>query len=63
MGVCAGIAEHLGVDPVLVRLIYILLTLASGIGPGILVYIIAMFVIPEAPLITPSASVDDTSAV
>lgn len=54
-GVCGGIAEHLAVDPVLVRLIFILLTFATGLGPGILIYIIAWAIIPESPLITPSA--------
>jgi phage shock protein C len=55
-GVCGGIAEHLSVDPVLVRLIFILLTFATGLGPGILIYIIAWAIIPESPLITPSTS-------
>src|SRR3954454_16552094 len=35
-GVCAGIAEELGVDPTLVRLIFALLALAGG--AGILLY-------------------------
>ena len=46
-GVCGGVAKHLNVDPVLVRLIYILLTFATGLGPGVVVYLIAWLVIPE----------------
>lgn len=67
-GVCGGIAKHLDVDPVLVRLIYILLTFATGLGPGLIVYIIAWVVIPAEPEITFSTPVEpepahDTSAV
>lgn len=42
-GVCGGLGEYLGVDPTLVRLLYIF----SGIG--FFVYIIMALVIPEAP--------------
>jgi len=45
-GVCAGIADHFEVDPVLIRLIWIFLTLIS-VGAGILAYIIAWIVIPK----------------
>lgn len=31
-GVCAGLAEHLGLDPLVVRLAFVLLTVTSGIG-------------------------------
>lgn len=43
-GVCAGIAEYLGVDPTVVRLIWAALGLT---GTGILLYIIAALVMPE----------------
>jgi phage shock protein C len=46
-GVCAGIGEHLGVDPNLVRLIAVLLLLLSG-GAVILVYIVFLFALPVA---------------
>ncbi len=45
-GVCGGIAVHLNVDPVLVRLVYILLTFGTGLGPGLIVYFIAWIIIP-----------------
>ncbi|MDB5195609.1 MAG: DNA-binding transcriptional activator PspC [Parcubacteria group bacterium] len=48
-GVCGGIADHLDVDPVLVRLVSILLTFATGLGPGIIMYLIAWAIIPEGP--------------
>ncbi|OFW67446.1 MAG: hypothetical protein A2Z12_03315 [Actinobacteria bacterium RBG_16_68_21] len=44
-GVAGGIAEHLGVDPVLIRLAFVALAFA---GVGILLYVIGWIVIPEA---------------
>lgn len=47
-GVCGGVGEYLGIDPTIVRLIWILITLCAG--AGILFYIIAAIVIPKMPL-------------
>ena len=47
-GVCAGIGEHLDVDPTVVRLVWAAFTLLS-LGTGLIVYIIAWLLIPEAP--------------
>lgn len=47
-GVCGGIAESLGWDPTLVRILYVILSLASAAFPGILVYIILWIVMPKA---------------
>jgi len=47
-GVCGGIAEYLGVDPVIVRLLWVILTLLS-FGAGVLAYIIAWIIIPRNP--------------
>ena len=43
-GVCAGLAEYLGIDPTVVRLIWAALGLT---GTGILLYIIAALVMHE----------------
>lgn len=45
-GVCAGIGEYLGLDPTVIRLLWVLLTFFSG-GVGVLAYIIAWIIIPE----------------
>jgi phage shock protein C len=45
-GVCGGIAEYLGMDPTVVRVLYILLSIVSVAFPGIIVYIVLMFVMP-----------------
>ena len=47
-GVCGGIAEHLGWDPTLVRILYVLVSIFSAAIPGILVYIILWIVMPES---------------
>jgi phage shock protein C len=47
-GVCGGIAEYFGVDPVIVRLLWVGLTIVS-FGAGILLYIVALLVVPNNP--------------
>ncbi len=46
-GVCGGIAEWLGWDPALVRVLYVLVSIFSAAFPGILVYIILWLVMPN----------------
>jgi len=46
-GVCAGIAEYFDIDPTVVRIAYIVLSLMSIAFPGILAYIVLMFVMPD----------------
>lgn len=46
-GVCAGIAEYINVDPTLVRICYLALTIFSAAFPGLLLYIIMALVMPE----------------
>ena len=47
-GVCAGIAEYFKLDPTIVRLIWVILSLGGGVG--VLAYIICAFVLPEKPI-------------
>ena len=47
-GVAGGLGEYLGIDPTIVRLLFILLTF--GVGSGVLAYLIMMLVVPEEPL-------------
>jgi phage shock protein C len=46
-GVCAGLGEHLDVDPTVIRLIWAVVTVLS-FGTGIIVYVLAWIIIPEA---------------
>lgn len=46
-GVCGGLADYLNLDPTLVRILYVALSIWTVAFPGLLVYIIAIFVIPK----------------
>lgn len=46
-GVCGGIAEYFDVDPTLIRVIYMVLSLFSAAFPGVLLYLILMIMIPN----------------
>ena len=47
-GVSGGLAEYFHIDPVLVRLLFVVATIASG-GGGLLAYIVLAIVVPEEP--------------
>lgn len=47
-GVCAGIAEYLNMDPTVVRVLYVVLSLFSAAFPGLLLYLLLMLLIPQA---------------
>ena len=49
-GVCGGMAEYFNMDPTMVRLIYVAVSILSVAFPGILVYIILWIVIPESDI-------------
>ena len=53
-GVLGGLAEHLGVDSTLIRLIFVVLAIAS-FGLMILLYILAIFIFPKEPQSTVQA--------
>lgn len=46
-GVCGGIGEYFAIDSTLIRLGWILMTILTGILPGIIGYVIAAAVIPR----------------
>jgi phage shock protein C len=47
-GVCGGLGKFFGIDPTIMRLIFVVLALMGG--PGLLIYIIMWIVVPEEPL-------------
>lgn len=47
-GVCGGIAEWLGWDPTVVRILYVLASVLSAAFPGIIVYVVLWFLMPKA---------------
>lgn len=44
-GVCGGLGRYLGVEPILLRIAFVVLTIAGG--SGILLYIVAVLLIPQ----------------
>lgn len=59
-GVCGGLAAYLGVDPVLVRLAFVILLLASGVGLAI--YVILWIVMPTPSRVQPEIRIMDEAA-
>lgn len=48
-GVCGGMGDYFNIDPVIVRVIWLILLL--GAGTGLIAYLIAWLVIPEEAVI------------
>jgi phage shock protein C len=48
LGVAGGLGEYLNIDPVLVRLFFVFMTVFTQ-SPGILVYLLLAIIMPEAP--------------
>ena len=46
-GVCGGLAEWLGWEPSLVRILFVVVSLLSAAFPGILVYLAMWILMPE----------------
>lgn len=58
-GVCGGLAEYFAVDAVFVRLLYAAITVFTGVVPGLVVYVLAILIVPPGPLPV-SANVNPT---
>ncbi len=48
-GVCGGIAEYFSIDPSIVRILWAVLTFVTSGFPGIILYIVMAFVLPDRP--------------
>ena len=46
-GVCGGIAEYFNLDPTIIRILWVVLTLFSAAFPGVLAYIICALIMPQ----------------
>ncbi len=45
-GVCGGLGEYFDIDPVLIRLFYLFVTVFTGLVPGVFLYILAAAIVP-----------------
>lgn len=46
-GICGGLGETMDVDPTIIRLVVLVLGVATGIFPFLFAYLIAWWVVPE----------------
>jgi len=47
-GIAGGLGEYLNIDATIVRLLFVFFALVGG--PGLIVYIVMLLVVPEEPL-------------
>jgi phage shock protein C len=63
-GLLAGLAEYFDVDPTLTRLLFVMITIFTGVFPGLIAYIFGIAIVPTAPVSAPVTPVsDDTSDI
>jgi len=46
-GVLGGLGEYFDVDPVVLRLVFLALVILTGFFPGVVFYILAIFIVPS----------------
>jgi len=49
-GVCGGLGEYLNIDPTIIRIAWVLVSILSGVILGIIVYFIFALIIPDKPI-------------
>ena len=49
-GVCGGLEDYFEIDVTIIRLVWVLISIMSGGFPGVVAYVIAVFIIPEQPV-------------
>jgi len=49
VGVLGGVANYTGLDPSLIRIAYVILTILTGFIPGIFLYLVMGFIVPLEP--------------
>ena len=48
-GIIGGLGEYFKIDPVLLRLVWVFVLIFTGVVPGLIVYAMALFVVPNKP--------------
>lgn len=56
-GVCAGLADYMGIDVTVVRVVWVLLTIFTAFFPGVIAYVILWVMVPNAPEAPPTEAV------
>lgn len=60
-GILGGIAEYIEIDPVVIRVLFVLITLFTGFFPGAIFYGVCLFIIPKKPISQNGSKNDNTS--
>lgn len=60
-GVIAGLSDYLNIDVSIGRLLYLFLTLATGLVPGVITYIVMLAILPTPNQSAPEASNESTT--
>lgn len=55
-GICGGLGEYWNIDATIIRLVWLLTVIFTGLFPGVFAYILAIFIIPEAPSVRTAAN-------
>ncbi len=48
-GIIGGVGEYFNIDPVLLRLAWLLVVVFTGVIPGFIIYIFGVFIVPTHP--------------
>ena len=48
-GIIGGVGEYFDIDPVILRLLWLLMVISTGIVPGVIVYLFAIYIVPRKP--------------
>ena len=49
-GVVGGLAEYIGIDPTLARVVFVVASVMSAAFPGLLLYLVLWAITPEEPI-------------
>lgn len=60
-GVCGGFAEYFNWDPTVTRVLFVFITIGTGFAPGIVAYIVAWILMPQAPYLSSPAGATHTA--
>lgn len=52
-GLCGGLGEYLNVDSSILRLLWLLVVIFTGVIPGIIFYLVGVLIVPVEGKITP----------
>jgi phage shock protein C len=58
-GICAGIGEIYGIDPTIVRIAAVFITVATAIWPGVIAYLAGWYIIPDKEEIESAGKTDN----